>query len=296
MPSLVILAAGMGSRYGGTKQFATFGPYERLILDYTLYDAIQAGFDKVICVIRRQIEPAFRESVLKSWEGKIDLRVVYQELTALPEGFEVLDGRTKPWGTAHAMWMAESEIQEPFAIVNADDFYGREGITDAFKYLNAMDPAKPGACIIGYKLENTLSENGTVSRGWCQGDGKNGLVSIKELKSIQRRGQDIVAEEDGVDRILQPDDMVSMNLMGFSPVVFSLLIEEFKRFYSALQPGSTAEFYLAHVLNAMIHRSQPVALVPTDSEWFGVTYPEDNAYVNARLAELHANGVYPDKF
>jgi dTDP-glucose pyrophosphorylase len=296
MPSLVILAAGMGSRYGGTKQFATFGPYQRLILDYTLYDAIQAGFDKVVCVIRRQIEPAFRESVMKTWEGKIDIRVVYQELTALPEGYSVLEGRTKPWGTAHAMWMAEPEVQEAFAIVNADDFYGREGIFDAFKYLNAMDTTKPGACIVGYKLENTLSEHGTVSRGVCKGDGKGGLKSIQEMKSIFRKGDKIVADEAGTERELQPDDLVSMNLMGFSPQVFPLIHDEFAKFYKTLTPGSTAEFYLAHVLSGMIQKGQHVAMVPTDSEWFGVTYPEDNDAVNARLTELHAAGVYPDVF
>lgn len=296
MPSLVILAAGMGSRYGGTKQFATFGPHHRLILDYTLYDAIQAGFDKVVCVIRRQIEPAFRESVMKTWEGKIDIRVVYQELSALPSGYEVLEGRTKPWGTAHAMWMAESEVQEAFAIVNADDFYGRDGIFDAFKYLNAMDASKPGACIVGYKLANTLSEHGTVSRGVCKGDGKGGLKSIQEMKSILRKDDKIVADESGTERELHPDDLVSMNLMGFSPQVFPLIHEEFAKFYAKLEPGSTSEFYLAHVLSAMIDRGQPVALVPTDSEWFGVTYPEDNDAVNARLNELHAAGVYPIKF
>ena len=296
MPSLVILAAGMGSRYGGTKQFATFGPYQRLILDYTLYDAKQAGFDKVICVIRRQIESAFRESVMKTWEGKIDIRVVYQELSALPKGFEVLEGRVKPWGTAHAMWMAESEVQEPFAIVNADDFYGREGIIDAFKFLSVMDPTKPGSCIVGYKLENTLSEHGTVSRGLCKADHKGGLLNIQELKSIFRKDDKIVADESGTERILQPDDLVSMNLMGFSPVVFPLIHEEFAKFYSNLDPGSTTEFYLAHVLSAMIERDQPVALIPTNSEWFGVTYPEDNDSVNKRLTELHALGVYPDLF
>ena len=286
----------MGSRYGGTKQFATFGPFQRLILDYTLYDAIQAGFDKVVCVIRRQIEPAFRESVMKTWEGKIDIRVVYQELSALPAGYEVLEGRTKPWGTAHAMWMAESEVQEAFAIVNADDFYGREGIHDAFTYLNSMDATKPGACIVGYKLENTLSEHGTVSRGVCKGDGNGGLKSIQEMKSILKKGNIIVAEEGGIERELQPDNLVSMNLMGFSPQVFPLIHDEFARFYAKLESGSTSEFYLAHVLSAMIDRSQPVALVPTDSEWFGVTYPEDNDAVHARLSELHAAGVYPDDF
>jgi hypothetical protein len=194
------------------------------------------------------------------------------------------------------MWMAESEVQEAFAIVNADDFYGREGIFDAFKYLNAMDTTIPGACIVGYKLENTLSEYGTVSRGVCKGDGKGGLKSIQEIKSILRKEDKIVAEDSGIERELQPHDLVSMNLMGFSPQVFPLIHEEFAKFYAKLEPGSTSEFYLAHVLSAMIDHGQPVALVPTDSEWFGVTYPEDNDAVNARLAELHAAGVYPDVF
>lgn len=296
MPSLVILAAGMGSRYGGSKQFATFGPYQRLILDYTIYDAIKAGFGKVVCVIRKEIEPAFRETVMSTWQHKVDLRVVFQELDTLPDGLPAVPGRTKPWGTAHAVWMAEPEVQEPFAMVNADDFYGRDAITKTFEQLQRLDPHKSSAFIVGYKLENTLSPYGSVSRGRCLSDAQQRLIEIRELKSIEMVGSSIVYKDDGVEKELSPDDLVSMNLMGFSPVVFDLIRKRFAEFYHRLAAGSSEEFYIAHALTAMIEQGDPVMVIPTDSEWFGVTYSEDNAWVNSRLAALHESGVYPETF
>lgn len=296
MPSLIILAAGMGSRYGGTKQFSTFGPYDHLIIDYTMYDAIESGFETIIFVIRKEIEPAFNESVFNNWKDKIDLRVVYQELNSLPEQYEVLEGRTKPWGTAHAVWMAESEIEGPFAIANADDFYGREAIQKTSDQLKKMSPDKNSAFIIGYELGNTLSPNGPVSRGLCKVNDTGYTTEIKELKSIQKRAGKIVSISDENEQELQPDDLISMNLMGFTPPVFEAIRKGFDEFYHNLSPGSTEEFYLANVLTRLLNEGVDISVIPTNSQWFGVTYSEDKDWVNRELAKLHELGAYPDEF
>ncbi|MFD2530918.1 nucleotidyltransferase family protein [Gracilimonas halophila] len=294
MPSLVLLAAGMGSRYGGTKQFSTFGPYDHLIIDYTILDAIEAGFEKIVVVIRKEIEPAFNETVFNKWKDRIDLRVVYQELDSLPEQYQPLEGRTKPWGTAHAVWMAENEINEPFAIANADDFYGREAIQKTCDQLKKMSSDKNGAFIIGYELGNTLSPNGSVSRGLCHVDESGNLINIEELKSIEERLGKIISETDKKERELRSEDLISMNLMGFTPSVFDAIREGFDRFYKNLNPGSTAEFYLANVLTRLLNEGVNVSVIPTNSQWFGVTYSEDKEWVNRQLTELHESGVYPD--
>lgn len=295
MPSLVILAAGMGSRYGGTKQFSTFGPYDHLIIDYTIYDAIEAGFETIIFVIRKEIETAFNESVLNNWKEKIDLRVVYQELDSLPEQYGILEGRTKPWGTAHAVWMAESEIEGPFAIANADDFYGREAIKKSCDQLQKMSPHKNSAFVIGYELGNTLSPSGSVSRALCNVDDAGNLIEIEELKSIQKKTGTIVSVTGGNERELHPDDLVSMNLMGFTPPVFEAIRKGFDQFYHNLSSGSTKEFYLANVLTRLLNKGVDIAVIPTNSQWFGVTYSEDKDCVNKELADLHEAGVYPDE-
>lgn len=295
MPSLVILAAGMGSRYGGNKQFSAFGPHNHLIIDYTIYDAIKAGFGKIIFVIRKEIEPAFNESVFNKWKDRIDLRIVFQELDSLPAQYEVIEGRTKPWGTAHAVWMAEDEIDEPFAIANADDFYGREAIQKTCDRLKTFTADSNQALIVGYELGNTLSPNGSVSRGLCKVSEAGYLTGIEELKSIEKRNGKIISQTDGVERELQSQDLISMNLMGFTPPVFNAIREGFDQFYKNLAPGSTAEFYLANVLTILINEGVNVSVLPTESQWFGVTYSEDKAWVNQRLAELHGSGVYPDE-
>ncbi|MDR9418113.1 NDP-sugar synthase [Gracilimonas sp.] len=296
MPSLVILAAGMGSRYGGTKQFSTFGPHDHLIMDYTIYDAVKAGFNKVVCVIREEIEAEFNTVLQEKWQDQINIVSVFQELDALPDEFEVPEERTKPWGTAHALWMAEPEIDEPFAMVNADDFYGRGAIQKAYNKLIMMDKNENNAFIIGYEVGNTLSPHGSVSRGLCNIDGKGHLKEIKELKSIERKNGTIVSETNSEQRELNPDDLVSMNLMGFTPFVFESVREGFHEFYQNLSPGSNAEFYLAEVLSILMDKGVQISVIPTNSEWFGVTYSEDNNWVNQKLEELHESWVYPDEF
>lgn len=294
MPSLVILAAGMGSRYGGIKQFSAFGPHDHLIIDYTIYDAIEVGFGKIIFVIRKEIEPAFNESVFNKWKDKVDLRVVFQELDSLPDQYRVPEDRTKPWGTAHAAWMAEEEINEPYAIANADDFYGREAIQKTCDQLNTMPTSKNNAFIVGYELENTLSPNGSVSRGLCKVHKDGYLTEIEELKSIEKKDDQIIAQVNGVERQLRSNDLISMNLMGFTPSVFKAIREGFDRFYKTITPGSTAEYYLANVLTILINEGVNISVIPTESQWFGVTYSEDKEWVNRKLAELHKSGVYPD--
>lgn len=295
MPSLVILAAGMGSRYGGAKQFSTFGPYDHLIIDYAIYDAIESGFETIIFVIRKKIETTFNESVFNNWKEKIDLRVVYQELNSLPEQYEFLEERTKPWGTAHAVWMAESEIEGPFAIANADDFYGREAIKKSCDQLQKMSPDKNSAFVIGYELGNTLSPNGSVSRALCNVDDAGNLTEIEELKSIQKNAGKIVSVTGENERELHPDDLISMNLMGFTPLVFEAIRKGFDQFYHILSTGSTEEFYLANVLTRLLNEGTDIPVIPTNSQWFGVTYSEDKDWVNRELAELHELGTYPDE-
>lgn len=296
MPSLIILAAGMGSRYGGTKQFSTFGPHDHLIMDYTIYDAVRAGFDKVVCVIRKEIKAEFNTAVQEKWQDQINIVSVFQELDTLPDEYEVPIGRTKPWGTAHALWMAEPEIDESFAIVNADDFYGRGAIQKAFNKLIMIDSNENSAFIIGYEVENTLSPHGTVSRGLCKTDNRGSLTDIEELTSIERKDGKIILKTDGIQRELNPDDLVSMNLMGFTPLVFESVRKGFHEFYQNLSSGKNAEFYLADVLTILIDKGVEVSVIPTNSEWFGVTYSEDNDWVNQRLEELHESWVYPDEF
>ncbi|MEX0724215.1 MAG: sugar phosphate nucleotidyltransferase [Gracilimonas sp.] len=295
MPSLVILAAGMGSRYGGTKQFSTFGPHDHLIIDYTVYDAIQVGFEKIVFVIRKEIEPDFNESVFNKWKDKVDLRVVFQELDSLPDSYEMPEGRTKPWGTAHAVWMAEDEINEPFTMANADDFYGRSAIQKACDQLNRMDDSSNSAFIVGYELGNTLSPHGSVSRGLCKVDESGNLIEIEELKSIEAKGEKIIAQKDREERVLRSDDLISMNLMGFTPDVFKTIRKGFDQFYKKLAPGSNAEFYLANVLTKLLKEGAEVSVIPTDSKWFGVTYSEDKTWVNEQLQQLHESGAYPDE-
>ncbi len=295
MPSLVILAAGMGSRYGGTKQFSAFGPNNHLIIEYTLYDAIKAGFEKVICVIRKEIEPQFNESIFNKWKDKVDLRMVFQEIDSLPRQYQVIEGRTKPWGTAHAVWMAEGEIHEPFAIANADDFYGRQAIQKTCDQLKTMSADTNSGFIMGYELGNTLSPNGSVSRGLCKTNEAGYLTEIEELKSIEKKNEQIIAQTNRIERKLKSKELISMNLMGFTPPVFNAVRKEFDRFYKNLTPESTAEFYLANVLTRLLNEGVNVSVIPTNSQWFGVTYSEDKDWVNRQLAELHESGVYPDE-
>ncbi|MDE6098957.1 MAG: nucleotidyltransferase, partial [Muribaculaceae bacterium] len=231
-PTLFVLAAGMGSRYGGLKQLDGVGPQGQTIMDYSIFDAIRAGFGKVVFVIRHDIEQDFREKILSKYEGKIPVEVVFQSLDALPEGFSVPEGRTKPWGTNHAVLMGETAIHEPFAVINADDFYGRDAFAVMGRYLSS-DDLKPGEySMVGFRVNNTMSENGSVSRGVCSVDSNGNLTGVVERTAISYDPEHkiVFADENGQQQTLEPNTPVSMNFWGFTPDYFNYSKREFVKF------------------------------------------------------------------
>jgi UTP-glucose-1-phosphate uridylyltransferase len=287
--TLVVLAAGLGSRYGGLKQMDPVGPNGETILDFSVFDALRAGFDRVVFVIRRDFATAFQEQIAAKYRGRIAVEFVYQSLDLLPSGFAVPPGREKPWGTGHATWCAREVIKEPFAVVNADDFYG----ADAFRSLAAFltRAASNEGAMVGFHLHNTLSEAGAVSRGICEVDPLGRLLSIVERTGI--RGDQV-----GPGRSYAANTLVSMNCWGFTGAIFEGLNEEFAGFLThGLTPApTTAEFYLPAAVSHLIARGKLlVEVLPTASSWFGVTYREDRSRVQASLETLVSAGLYPKK-
>ncbi len=297
-PTLFVLAAGMGSRYGGLKQLDGVGPQGQTIMDYSIFDAIRAGFGKVVFVIRKDIEKDFREKILSKYEGKIPVEVVFQSIDALPEGFTVPADRTKPWGTNHAVLMGESAIHEPFAVINADDFYGRDAFAVMGKYLSDEN-LKPGQyAMVGFRVNNTVSENGSVSRGVCGVDTDGNLTDVVERTAISYDPDHniVFTDENGRQQTLAPNTPVSMNFWGFTPDYFSYSGREFVKFLNEKINVPKSEFFIPTVIDTLIHSGEAsVKVLDTDSRWFGVTYPEDRPGVVADLAALHAAGEYPDK-
>jgi UTP-glucose-1-phosphate uridylyltransferase len=297
-PTLFVLAAGMGSRYGGLKQLDGVGPQGQTIMDYSIFDAIRAGFGKVVFVIRKDIEKDFREKILSKYQGKIPVEVVFQSLDALPEGFTVPADRTKPWGTNHAVLMGESAIHEPFAVINADDFYGRDAFAVMGKYLSDEN-LKPGKyAMVGFRVSNTMSENGSVSRGVCGVDADGNLTDVVERTAISYDPDHniVFTDENGQQQTLAPGTPVSMNFWGFTPDYFSYSGREFVKFLNEKINVPKSEFYIPTAIDTLIHNGEAsVKVLDTDSRWFGVTYPEDRPGVVANLAALHAAGEYPDK-
>lgn len=297
-PTLFVLAAGMGSRYGGLKQLDGVGPQGQTIMDYSIFDAIRAGFGKVVFVIRKDIEKDFREKILSKYQDKIPVEVVFQSLDALPEGFTVPADRTKPWGTNHAVLMGESAIHEPFAVINADDFYGRDAFAVMGKYLSDEN-LKPGKyAMVGFRVSNTMSENGSVSRGVCGVDADGNLTDVVERTAISYDPDHniVFTDENGQQQTLAPGTPVSMNFWGFTPDYFSYSGREFVKFLNEKINVPKSEFYIPTAIDTLIHNGEAsVKVLDTDSRWFGVTYPEDRPGVVANLAALHAAGEYPDK-
>jgi NDP-sugar pyrophosphorylase family protein len=294
-PSLLLLAAGMGSRYGSLKQMDGIGPAGEAILDYSVYDAIRAGFGKVVFVIRHSFADDFREVFNAARFGnRIEVDYVFQELDYLPAGLAVPEGRTRPWGTNHAVMMGAKAIDGPFGAINADDFYG----ADAFAKLgDFLTTARDGEyCMVGYRLENTLSENGTVSRGVCEVSADGYLRSMVERTAIGRRDGRIVYTADGADHELAPQTIVSMNFFGFTPDYFVHSYNRFPEFYAAADGNLKAEFYIPSMVNDLIGDGRAsMRVLATDSQWFGVTYKEDKPDVEARIRALIAQGVYPER-
>jgi hypothetical protein len=295
-PILVVLAAGMGSRYGGLKQMDKIGRNGEVLLDYSVYDALRGGFEKVVFIIRRDIEKDFRELVLARMEGAVKYDLAFQELDSLipPAIFaEVKNlGRSKPWGTAHALLCAAEKIDAPFAVLNADDFYGREAFMVLGKFLSA--PSLKDAAIVPYKLEPTLSPQGTVTRGVCEiNDGY--LVSVDELTSIEKKeGLIFNTAPDGTKRSLGPDDPVSMNFWGFPDTVLPHLRKYFDEFIAASGKEMKSECYLPKAADWFIKNNYiRIKVLDADSEWFGMTYKEDREAAVKRLEALTSSGVYP---
>lgn len=294
-PTLFVLAAGMGSRYGGLKQLDQLGPNGETIMDYSIYDAIKAGFGKVVFVIRKDFEQEFRDKVLKKYEGHVPVEVVFQSTDKLPEGYTCPADRSKPWGTNHAVLMGKDVINEPFAVINADDFYGRQAFEVIAKELS-KEHLKPGEyCMVGFRVGNTMTENGSVARGVCENkDGK--LTSVVERTAISYNpaGEIVFTDENGQEQKLDPKTPVSMNMWGFTPDYFEFSEREFKKFLDRDINIPKAEFFIPLVVDALINNGEAeVKVLDTDSKWFGVTYAADRPGVVEKFAQLHADGTYP---
>ncbi|MEO7314961.1 MAG: sugar phosphate nucleotidyltransferase [Ginsengibacter sp.] len=292
-PTLLILAAGMGSRYGGIKQMDAFGPAGETIIDYSIYDAINSGFGKIVFVIRKDFAVAFKELFEAKLNGKIATEYVMQEMDEHLEGFPVPEGRTKPWGTAHAILCAKEVINEPFAVINADDFYGRDAFQKAADFLT-NEVTEKKYCIIGYELSKTLSANGTVSRGVCATDTTDNLVNIHERTKIYPEGDKIYYEENSLRVVLPQDTPVSMNFWGFHPNVFDFIQKLFGTFLKENAHDLKAEFFIPLVGDAFINDGDgEIKVIPTSAQWFGVTYKDDAPGVRKSLQKLISDGVYP---
>lgn len=297
-PTLYVMAAGMGSRYGGLKQMDGLGPSGETIIDYSIYDAIRAGFGKVVFVIRKAFEADFREIVISKFENKIPVEVVFQEVDKLPEGFSVHPERVKPWGTNHAILMGKDVVKEPFAVINGDDFYGKESFEVLGKALQQMEGKPAQYCMVGFPVKNTLSESGSVSRGVCQTDNNNNLVSVVEHTKIEAQNGRIVNLNDlGQELVvLDPNTPVSMNMWGFTPDYFEFSEAYFKEFLKENEKSLKAEFYIPSMVDYLIKNNiATVKVLDTPSKWFGVTYADDKATVLMKLNELIHKGVYPAK-
>jgi len=295
-PTLFILAAGMGSRYGGLKQIDGLGPNGETIMDYSVFDALRAGFGKIVFVIRKDFEADFREKVLSKYRNKVPCEVCFQSVDKVPAGCTYNPERTKPWGTNHAVLMGRELIHEPFAVINADDFYGRESFEVLAKFLVSVDGKKGQYCMVGYRVCNTLSENGSVSRGVCATDVDGCLTDVVERTKIEKKGDTIVFTEDGVDTPLEPNTPVSMNMWGFTPEYFQYSDDAFRRFLQEKGQELKSEFYIPTLVNDLILAGKASCRVlDTPSKWFGVTYSEDRPQVVAKIQQLIDAGEYPAK-
>ncbi|MEO9070518.1 MAG: sugar phosphate nucleotidyltransferase [Ginsengibacter sp.] len=293
-PTLLILAAGMGSRYGGIKQMDSFGPNGETIMDYSIYDAIKSGFGKIVFIIRESFAEDFKKLFESKLKGKIATEYVMQEMNSFIENFEIPEDRTKPWGTAHAVLCAKNVIHEPFAVINADDFYGRDAFEKAVKFLNGEVSPK-NYCIIGYLLSKTVSENGSVSRGVCEVDFEGNLIGIHERTKIFPENGKIFYVESALKVPLPPETPVSMNFWGFDSNVFDYIQKLFIKFLQENADNPKAEFFIPIIGDSFIHEGKgKIKVIPTPDQWFGVTYQEDAQGVKESISELVSKGEYPE--
>ena len=292
-PSLLILAAGMASRYGGMKQIEAFGPEGETIMDYSIYDAIRAGFGKVVFVIREDFAEQFKAIFEPKLKGRIQTEYVYQHLDAHLDGYQRREDRAKPWGTAHAVLCAADVIKEPFAVINADDFYGKEAFEVLGKFLTTAVQPNLHA-MVGYALKNVLSAHGTVSRGVCDTNAKGQLIGMTERTSIAQEGDKILSRGEGEALEIAPNTPVSMNFWGFHPAVFQDIEAMWQAFLPANLGNLKSEFYIPTVANNLIQDNKAAfEILPGGKTWFGVTYTEDRPVVIEALEQLHQQGEYP---
>jgi len=298
-PTLLVLAAGMGSRYGGLKQMDAFGPGGETIIDYSIYDAINAGFGKVVFIIRESFRTDFENFFKGKFEDKIEVVYVAQDLHYLPDGYSVPETREKPWGTGHAVWVAKDVINEPFAVINADDYYGQESYSTLIDFFKSLPEGEQNVySLIGYYLKNTLSEHGTVNRGVCSSDNEGNLTTIEECTKIKREKDNIVRypRSDDYHAYLPDDTLVSMNMFGFLPSYFDYCEEYFKKFLDTDINVPKSEFYIPTLLDKLIETKKiKVKVLSSDANWFGVTYQDDKPIVIDKLNKLIEAGVYPRK-
>ena len=286
----------MGSRYGGLKQIDGLGPHGETIMDYSVFDALRAGFGKIVFVIRRDFEDDFRRVVLSKYQDKVPCEVCFQSLDQVPAGCTYNLERTKPWGTNHAVLMGRELIHEPFAVINADDFYGKESFQVLADYLRGVEGTQGQYCMIGYRVCNTLSENGSVSRGVCSTDENGFLTDVTERTQIECKDGVVVYTENGVDTPLAPNTPVSMNMWGFTPEYFEYADQAFRTFLAQYGQEMKKEFYIPTLVNDLIQAGKVTCRVlDTPSKWFGVTYSEDRPQVVMRINDLIQKGVYPEK-
>ncbi len=297
-PTLIIMAAGMGSRFGGLKQITPVGPGGEKIMDYSVYDAVRAGFGKVVFVIKHAFEEEFKEKIGDAIAAHIPVEYVYQELDALPEGYTVPEGRVKPWGTGHAVLCCRDVVKEPFAVLNADDYYGRDCFAALVEFLSRpQTDGKRHFAMGGYLLRNTLTENGSVSRGVCETDERGMLTGLTERTRIELvDGQPCFTEDEGETwTALDPDCYVSMNCWGFPAGTLDTFEKLFRAFLDQRGGELKSEFYLPFAVNALMDAGEAdVQVLPTTDKWYGMTYAEDHALVRAALADLTEQGVYPE--
>ena len=294
-PPRFVLAAGMGRRYGGLKQIDGLGPNGETIMDYSVFDALRAGFGKIVFVIRKDFADDFKRVVLAKYEGKVPCEICFQAIENVPEGYTYNPERTKPWGTNHAVLMGKDLIKEPFAVINADDFYGKESFEVLAKFLNEVAGKQNQYCMVGYRVCNTLSEHGSVSRGVCETDAEGNLTNVVERTSIERKENGIFYTVDGVDYALPENAPVSMNMWGFTPEYFGYVEEAFKTFLKERGQELKSEFYIPTLVNDLIVAGKATCRVlDTTAKWFGVTYAEDRQMVVDKIAALTEAGVYPN--
>ena len=294
--TLVVLAAGLGSRYGSLKQIDQFGPSGETIIDYSIYDAIRAGFSKVVFIIRKDIEEEFKEVFVGKYGNKIEVAYVFQEIDNVPEGIIVPQDRIKPWGTGHAVLVAAERVDSPFAVINADDFYGATSFQLLHDQLIKMDPSQLNACLIGYRLKNTLSDHGYVSRGVCRLSENNTLEEVVERTHISRDNTRIYFEEDNQQHELTGEELVSMNLVGFTPLFFNVLKDGFTAFVNQGNLNPKAEYFLPGALDQMIkEQGVQVPVIETPEMSYGVTYKEDKSLVVKMINDRIKGGMYPKK-